>query len=363
MNITFLCKRLYTNRDLISDRFGRLFHFAVQLARRDHQVTVVALDYDKKRTFERHTIDAVHFLSVPVIGILKTPLGFIRTFNETHAAKPDILIASADTYLGVVAASFSRLLSTPWCFDIYDDYRYFASAKIPGMRRIFNLVTKDADSIIVASEPLKQFAEPQNPATYVIENGTDTDLFRPLNKLACRRRLGLPDDQRIIGYFGSIEKRRGIETLIKAVAMYRRKYPNVRLLIAGKSDASIDLPALNVDYRGNVPHQTVPELINACDVVTIPYEHDPYIDATNPCKISEYLACEVPIVVTSVSDMASLFSNTPSVLAEPGVAESLSRAIERQLTSPTLIALDSNLTWSALTERLDAIIRKTVQAP
>lgn len=362
MNITFICKRLYTNRDLISDRFGRLFHFPIQLARRGHQVTVVALDYDKLRNFERHTIDTVSFLSIPAVGILKAPSGFIRTFNETRAAKPDILIASADTYLGFIAASFSRLLSRPWCFDVYDDYRYFASAKIPGMKSILTLVTRDADSVVTASEPLKQLTESQNPTTYVVENGTDTELFRPLDKLQCRRTLGLPDDDPIIGYFGSIEKRRGIETLMAAVKICRREHPRIRLLVAGKNDSSLDLRALNVDYRGNVPQQTVPMLINACDVATIPYEHDPYIDATNPCKISEYLACQVPIVASSVSDMAWLFSSTPSVLAEPGNAKSLSAAINRQLTSPMLIPLNPNLTWAALTERLDAIIRSTVES-
>jgi hypothetical protein len=33
MRFALLCKRRYTNRDLITDPFGRLYHFPVWLAR------------------------------------------------------------------------------------------------------------------------------------------------------------------------------------------------------------------------------------------------------------------------------------------------------------------------------------------
>lgn len=35
MNIHLLCKRYYTNKDLLNDRFGRLYHLPVQLAQLD----------------------------------------------------------------------------------------------------------------------------------------------------------------------------------------------------------------------------------------------------------------------------------------------------------------------------------------
>ncbi len=80
---------------------------------------------------------------------------------------------------------------------------------------------------------------------------------------------------------GSIENRRGISTLIAAVRHCRKKYPKIHLLVSGKNDSKLDLSEHGVDYRGQQPQSQVPILINACNVVTIPYERDPYIETTN----------------------------------------------------------------------------------
>jgi hypothetical protein len=44
MKIHLLCKRYYTRKDLIRDRFGRLYHLPVQLSRLGLQVSVTAID-------------------------------------------------------------------------------------------------------------------------------------------------------------------------------------------------------------------------------------------------------------------------------------------------------------------------------
>jgi glycosyltransferase involved in cell wall biosynthesis len=133
------------------------------------------------------------------------------------------------------------------------------------------------------------------------------------------------------------------------------------LLVSGKNDSNLDLSQEGVDYRGQQPQSRVPMLINACDVVTIPYEQDPYIEATNACKISEYLACEVPIVVTKVSDMEMRFAATPEILAEPGDAASLGQAIQRQLRKPAKPHFPNTLTWQALTRRVETTLLTVCQ--
>ena len=362
MKICLLCKRLYTNRDLIADRFGRLFHFPVQLAHLGHDVTVLALDYDKSRTREDHVIDAVTFKSTPVIGALRTPWGLLSAMRQATKADPDVIIASGDIYLGTIAHAISAIRRIPYIFDLYDDYRCFKSAKIPGMSALLRRATHHATAVIVASNPLKHMFAPLNQNIFVIENGTDTALFRRMEQADCRRKLLLPHAVPIVGYFGSIEERRGIHTLLRAISLCRTKHPDIRLLIAGSNDANIDFGAIGVDYRGLVPQHQVPELINACNVVTIPYHRDPYIDATNACKISEYLAAQVPVAVSNVSDMATLFRETPEVLAEPGDPYSLSQVILRQLSDPIRSPFDADLTWGALGQKLDAVL-KSLQTP
>ena len=363
MKIGLLCKRLYTNKDLIDDRFGRLYHLPVQLTRLGHEVSVVALDYRRGRPREEFDRDNVHFISLPAIGAVNTPRAMIQSLDAMRVVNPDIIVASGDTYLGAMASVISRTMKVPWVFDIYDDYRTFSSARIPGMQRLLKATVRSAEALMVASAPLRKIFSPFNGNCHIVENGTDLDLFHPMDRLECRRALGIGADLTVIGYFGSIESRRGMRTLIAAVELCKEQYPKTHLLVSGKKDSNLDLSENSVDYRGQRPQSEVPLLINACDVVTIPYEKDPYIETTNACKISEYLACEVPIVATKVSDMESLFAATPQILADPGDPSSLSRAILRQLHEPVTPHFANTLTWEALARRTEnALIRACREA-
>jgi glycosyltransferase involved in cell wall biosynthesis len=168
--------------------------------------------------------------------------------------------------------------------------------------------------------------------------------------------LRIPSDETVIGYFGSITQQRGINTLLQAFEEIRRALPSTRLLLAGRSSSDIQLIDPGVDYRGFVSQKEVPTLISACDVVVIPYTRDPLIDATNACKISEYLACGVPVVTTRISNMAEIFPNTPQILAEPGNATSLSAAITFQLNNRIIFPLSHSWTWSELAKNVEATL-------
>jgi glycosyltransferase involved in cell wall biosynthesis len=303
---------------------------------------------------EEKIIDGVNFISLPAAqprDILKM---IPRLHQELRIRKPDILIASGDIYIGGLTAMLSR--GRPWLFDLYDDYRYFASASIPGMKTLFRRLLKNADQVIVASKPLAARYGNDAREISIIENGIDPSLFRPLPKDQCRGTLRIPSDETVIGYFGSITQQRGINTLLQAFEEIRRALPSTRLLLAGRSSSDIQLIDPGVDYRGFVSQKEVPTLISACDVVVIPYTRDPLIDATNACKISEYLACGVPVVTTRISNMAEIFPNTPQILAEPGNATSLSAAITFQLNNRIIFPLSHSWTWSELAKNVEATL-------
>lgn len=65
MNIHLLCKRYYTNKDLLNDRFGRLYHLPVQLARLGAEVSVTAIDNGIQSSF-RGSLE--HSSSAPCAG-------------------------------------------------------------------------------------------------------------------------------------------------------------------------------------------------------------------------------------------------------------------------------------------------------
>jgi glycosyltransferase involved in cell wall biosynthesis len=351
MKFALLCKRYYTNKDLLKDRFGRLYHLPVQLGARGHEGCVLAVDY---RSNESAALRAenVAFRSLPFRP--HRPIAALRrVYRRLGKFRPDIVIASGDTHLGFLGLVLARRLGVPFAFDVYDDYTAFASRRIPGMKWLFYQVVRRADLVICANPILCARLSSSNPSACVIENGVDPALFHPMEKSMARSALGLPGDETVIGFFGSIDTNRGVDTLIEAGRRLRREIPNLRILLAGHDSLKLDFTDPGIDYRGALPQEQVPRLISACDAVVIPYHEDQQVSVSNACKIAEYLACGVPIVATRVSDHAEILAQAPQGLCRPGDPDDLARAIRLQLHAPQRVDFTEQLSWRNLAERLD----------
>ncbi len=352
MKFLFLCKRYYTNQDLISNQFGRLFHFPVQLINNGHQGIVIAANY-RSKTLDYHKIAGVDFYSVPFL--LKWPFSFLQqTLKHFKAYKPDILIASGDIHFGVLGLWLAKMAKIPFVYDVYDQYAAFGSGKLPGMKSLYYQTLRKANLVLCASLPLTHFAKKFNLSVVFLSNGVDHNLFKPMNKKNVRNQLGFPENAVIIGYFGSTESNRSVETLISACQILRHRYPNLTLLMAGK--LSIPLNEVWIDHRGMVTQQEVAQFINASDVVVIPYLPETLINMGNSCKTVEYLACEAPIVTTRVDNFMANYANISATITqgicEPLNHEDMARAISAQIETPQVAEFDNELTWEQLGKKL-----------
>lgn len=351
MKFLLLCKRYYTNKDLILDQFGRLFHLPNELTKNGYEGIVIAANYRQPLT-ETHTIGTLTFHSVPFS--LRWLLSFLyTTYRLVKAYKPHLIIASGDSHFGAMGFILAKFLAIPFVFDVYDHYAAFGSNKLPGMKYLYHLALRKANLVICASVPLENYAKRFNPSTIVIENGVDVSLFKPLDKIQVRSALALAPDEIVIGYFGSMDtESRGIEVLINACQILRQTFPNVILLLAGRLTLHLTLDNAWIRYFGVVTQQKVTSLINACQVVVIPYLSSQQVDLSNACKIAEYLACQVSVVTTQVANYADFFTGIPQAVCEPGNAVAMAQAIEAQLKSPQIAEFPEDLTWTQLGRKL-----------
>jgi len=350
MKFALICKRRYTNRDLLSDRFGRLYHLPVQLARNGCPGIVLAADYGG-RTAQMQELNGVPFYSLPfsALGLVNFSVQVLR---HIKAFQPDVIIASGDTHFGALGLFAGRRLGLPFVFDIYDDYRVFGTNRLVGMKNLFKKVVQQAALVLTASQPLHDKLVQLNPRSMVIENGVDPVVFKNRSRADARFSAGIDLHAVVLGYFGHISRGRGVQVLIDAAGMLQKEYPGLRLLLAGKKDPDFTLDDACIDYRGEVSQADVAAYISACNVAVIPYLPSPQTDVSNPCKVAEYLACGVPVVATAVSNIAELFAQAPHMLCLPGDPADMARAIRLQLTSPAMLDLPQELTWEALGRRL-----------
>lgn len=130
-----------------------------------------------------------------------------------------------------------------------------------------------------------------------IPNPIDTDLFSKKDKKHAREVLDLPIDKKIIlfGAANILDRRKGIDYLLKSIDFFVKKYPylaaNIHCVVFGKAKSPI-FPAIQSTHFSyiNSSEQLV-NLYSASDVFILPSVED-----NLPNTVMESLACSVPVI-------------------------------------------------------------------
>ncbi|WP_179953103.1 glycosyltransferase [Desulfobotulus mexicanus] len=347
MKILFLCKRFYTNKDLIKDRYGRLYHFPVCWSNKGHKVNVVAVNYHS-RDMSKHIANGVSFESISIKRLFVSIKNLIPHLSRKRY---DIVISSGDQLVGMLGLIIARLNSLPFVFDVYDDYSEFDISRFPSFKWIYQKVIKNSNYISCVSKNIQKKVSSfnKNIKIGIFPNGTNTQVFYLRDKIACREYLGLNLDCYYIGYTGSIDARFDYLAIISAIRCLRKDY-NVKMLIAGKNIANINFNADEIVYIGQVDQSLVPVIIGASDVMVAPYADHPLSHCCNPCKISEYLACERPVVAAKVSDVACYLNNDQFFIYNCGDTQELLEKIKYHLLNPKLVKIPDSLLWHTIAD-------------
>jgi teichuronic acid biosynthesis glycosyltransferase TuaC len=141
----------------------------------------------------------------------------------------------------------------------------------------------------------------------VLPNGVDTDLFRPLDRIECRRRLGWSQDERVALFAGtkpnSPRKRRSLAEAACAAAS----------ALAGPVRLHV--------VRDLWPDE-MPFVMNAADCLLLTSSIE-----GSPNVVKEALMCGLPVVSTAVGDVELLLEGVePSAVCPPD-PDSLGRAV------------------------------------
>ncbi|QMV72015.1 glycosyltransferase family 4 protein [Comamonas piscis] len=341
MRIAFLCKRRYMSKDVVLDRYARLYEIPRQLALLGHQVLGLCWDYQGREDGEwAHEAKPgeLHWRSQALRGKgLLIRVNYAKqVLDSLRAFKPDIIIAASDIPHIALGAWLARKLQCPYVADLYDNFEGFVQARIPGFVQALRWGIRQADLVTATSEVLRQHVLTDcKPKGMVLAMPSSVDLavFHAQSKKACREALGLPEDAKLIGTAGGLYREKGIEPLFEAWPHIAAKRPDVHLVLAGPTEAQLPPPQGDrVHYLGMLSHAQVATLFNALDVGVISVLDTPFGRHCFPQKAYEMLACELPVVASNVGATGGLFSSYPDLLFKPGNAEDLARAVLVQLT-------------------------------
>jgi glycosyltransferase involved in cell wall biosynthesis len=199
-------------------------------------------------------------------------------------------------------------------------------------RKIFVVAEVERRNLIKAGLPPEKIIV--NP------NGVDVEEFSPgPGRDAIRHELGIADDETLAGFVGTFGPWHGVLTLAQAITLLP---PNchIRFLLVGDGMFREEVVQIvskagrsgQVIFMGQVDHQKVPALLDACDILLSP--HVPMTDGSeffgSPTKLFEYMAMGKAIVASRLGQIAEVLADEETaLLIEPGNAQELAGAIVR----------------------------------
>jgi len=147
----------------------------------------------------------------------------------------------------------------------------------------------------------------------VIPCGVNLDLFKPVDKEAARKELGL-DHQKVILFVGRIEPLKGLEKLLGALTYIEGEKPPLLMIVGGDEHSRGQVHTLQrlakdlqiedrVSFIGSVAQDRLPLFYSAADVCAIPSYYESF-----GMVALESLACGTPIVANNVGGMRYMVS-------------------------------------------------------
>ena len=267
-------------------------------------------------------------LGIPVFSYrLNKPLfmlfDFVKFIRDSRKLRPDIL--QGWMYHGnILAWAASLFTPSKLIFGIrvalYDFN--FERLRTRLIIRLGALLSRFADKIIYVSEVARHHHEAigyKAENACVLANGFELDKFQPNESYRhdYRSRLGAHESDFLIGYFARFHKMKGHLDLLEAFAAVYRRYPKVKLALAGlhldESNTEIQSGLSQLKISKHVlllgqlsnPERVLPAL----DLFVSPSHQEGF-----PNVVGEAMACQIPCVVTDVGDSALCVGDTGIVV-------------------------------------------------
>jgi glycosyltransferase involved in cell wall biosynthesis len=320
-------------------------------------------------------LENIHVRQLPRIawsGTLNHIVFVIRAFRHAHrlisAGRVDVCDGSEPLSGGVVVRLLRWATGVPYLVELQGDMLDFETGLLPPLKEfLFRAITRSvvrrADHVRAISERVAAQATRagvQADRITVATSRVNLQRFRGRGSTgrrdAIRQRYDL-DGRPVVGYLGRLHPLKGLRTLVQAWPVVAAAVPEAALVIVGNGPEYRYLRALaagpadrhRIVLAGACHYDDVPAWLDAFDLFVLPS----FTEGT-PRALLEAMAMELPVVATSVGDIADgVLTSSSGEVVPPGDAAALADAILRLLADPERAAALGNSARATVLRRFE----------
>ena len=265
----------------------------------------------------------------------------ILVWGSRHVKGSNIIFAhSPDTICGFSAAILAKIFNKPLIIDYMD----VKDTDTPEF--IYKYILRNCDVVLAISHFLMTEAQKLGCGRVkFVPAFVDTTVFQKdlIAREETRKRMGIKNDEIVIGYTGSFWRIEGVSILINAITNIVNNHKHVKLVLIGGGNMPdlANVPELVKGLEGNVvlippqPHESIPKYLSAFDVACSPKIDCEINRAANPMKVVEYLSMGLPTVCSAVGGVSDTIEDgVDGFLVTPGDVKNLEETLEWIILNP-----------------------------
>ncbi len=179
----------------------------------------------------------------------------------------------------------------------------------------------------------------------IIPHARDASVFADV--AAQRQRFGLPGDAKLVMFFGTPHRHKGVDQLIDAIAMAADT--NLHMVVAGLSPdmqeyaeytrAAEATLAGRYHFMSYVPWAEAPALLACADIIVVPQKDTLFTRwGQTPAKVFDAMAAGKPLIVSDIADTAQIVGDDAWLVA-PDSARQIAQALDAICADPTAAKL------------------------
>jgi glycosyltransferase involved in cell wall biosynthesis len=230
-----VAKILFAGDCGVQTGFGRVAEYLISALAKEHEVHALAVNWHGDPNEMQK-----HCRMYPAMAHGSDPFGSHRIGELVQIIKPDVVFIVNDIWVAISLTDaiepFKESIGFKTCvYTPIDSYGLFAEL-LPAINKWDCLITYTQ----FAKEEIQKIG--YEKPIHIVGHGTDFTKFFPMDKLECRKALGVPEDVFIVFNGNRNQPRKRIDLTIKGFVKFAKDKPDARLwLNMGKKDMGWDL--------------------------------------------------------------------------------------------------------------------------